>query len=98
MSVLMNKDKTELIVTCKCGCDAACHITIEKDGRDTYTIVSFMNGNFYTDQYGGLDLLKEKLKKIWAIIRNKDYYYADVVMNEEDFKVFKEYVNSIEVK
>lgn len=95
MSVLMNKDKTELIVTCKCGCDSGVHMVIDKDDYDTYTIISYMTGNFYKDQYGGLDLLKEKLKKIWAIIRNKDYYYADVVMNEDDFKVFKEYVNRV---
>ena len=52
-----------------------------------------MNGNFYKDQYGMLGILKEKLKKIWAIIRNKDYYYSDVVMNGEDFNRFKEYIN-----
>lgn len=55
--------------------------------------MSYMNGNFYKDQYGMLGILKEKLKKIWAIIRNKDYYYSDVVMNGEDFNRFKEYIN-----
>ncbi len=97
MSVLMNKDKTEVIVTCRCGCDEAIHIIIDKDDY-TYAFVSYMNGNFYKDQYGAFDILKKKFKKIWAIIKNKDYYYSDIIMNKEEFKVFKEYVNSIEVE
>ena len=35
----------------------------------------------------------EKLKKIWAIIRNKDFYYSDIVLTKEDFKEFKKWVD-----
>lgn len=49
MSVLINNDKTELIVTCGCSCDDAVHIKIDKDDYDYYTFVTFMNGNFYKD-------------------------------------------------
>ena len=35
----------------------------------------------------------EKLKKIWAIISNKDFYYSDIVLTKDDFKEFKEWVN-----
>lgn len=98
MSIFMNKDKTELIVTCGCGggagCGDAAHIKINFDDHD-YAFISYMNGNFYKDQDGALRTLWWKLKKIWAIIRNKDHYYSDIVMNKEEFETFREYVNSI---
>lgn len=98
MSLFISKDKKELIVTCKCGCDEAAHIIIDKDDYDTYAIMSFMNGNFYRDQYGTLNTIKEKCKKIFAIVFNKDYYYADVIMNKKEFLQLKEYINGIEVE
>lgn len=55
--------------------------------------MSYLNGDFYRGQYGVFRCMVEKLKKIWRIIRNKDFYYTDVRMNKEDFQKFKEYVN-----
>ena len=91
---MISEDKKELIVTCKCGCDEGVHLTIShKDDEDYYAYQCFTNGNFYKDQYGMFGTLKNKLKKSWAIIRDKDYYYSDVLMSCEDFKRFKEYIN-----
>ena len=93
MSVFYNKDKTELIVACRCGCDDAAHIKIDKNDHDFYCLVSYMNGNFYKEQYGMFGTLKQKLKKILAIIRNKDYCYSEIIMDKEEFETFKEYIN-----
>lgn len=41
------------------------------------------------------DVIKLKLKKIWAILRNKDFYYSEISMSREDFETFKEYINEI---
>lgn len=99
MSVLMNKDKTELIVTCHCGCEDSIHIRIDKEDFDYFAIATYLSGNWYRDQDDTiLRVIERKLKKIWSIIRNKDYYYSDIIMNKKDFKAFKEYVNSIEVE
>lgn len=39
-----------------------------------------MNGDWYRDQNDSIfRIIGRKLKKIWAIIRNKDYYYSDVI-------------------
>ena len=96
MSVLINNDKTELIVTCGCSCDDAVHIKIDKDDYDYYTFVTFMNGNFYRDQGDKIHrIIEKKLKKIWAIIRNKDFYYSELIMNKDEFNEFKKYINSI---
>lgn len=95
MSVLLNKDKTELIVTCKCGQDAA-HFRIDKDEYNYYCIATLLSGNWYRDQGDKiLRVIGRKLKKIWAIIRNKDFYYSEIIMNKDEFEEFREYVNSI---
>lgn len=99
MSVLMNKDKTELVITCNCGCNEAAHLIIDKEDPDYYAIACFMSGNWYRDQDDTiLRVIGRKLKKILAVIRNKDYYYAEIIMNKDDFKQFKDYVDSIEVE
>ncbi len=35
------------------------------------------------------------MKKIWAIIRNRDFYYSEVIMRRSDFTDFKNYINDI---
>lgn len=98
MSVLFNKDKDEMIVTCKRGCDDSLHIKIDMDDPDCYAFLMFMNGNWYTEQNSKVfRVISKKLKKIWAIIRNKDYYYADILMSKEEFEEFREFVNSTPV-
>lgn len=96
MAVMVSEDKKELIVTCKCGCQDAIHIKVDDEDKDSdyYAIQTYMNGNWYRDKNDRiLRTIGRKLKKIWAIIRNKDYYYSDVLMSREDFKRFKEYIN-----
>lgn len=48
MSVLINKQKDEVILTCKCGCDDAVHIKVIHDDLG-YAFLTFMNGSFYRD-------------------------------------------------
>ncbi|MBC5688118.1 hypothetical protein H8S37_04115 [Mediterraneibacter sp. NSJ-55] len=104
MSILKSNNGKELIVSCDCGCDDGVHIRIEKDcyeglpdDTDTYAYVTCIGANWYRDQDEKVhSIIWKKLKKIWAIIRNKDFYYSEVCMTKEDFDIFKEYINSIE--
>ena len=97
MAVLKSNDNTNLIISCKCGCDEGIRFQIDKDDHDMYAVATYLNGNFYTEQGETFwRVLRKKLKKIWAVIRNKDFYYSEIVMTKDDFKEFKEYVNSIE--
>ena len=85
-----------MIVTCECGCHDVIHIRVDDTDKDYdhYAIQTYMNGNWYRDQDDRvLRSIGRKLKKIWAIIRNKDYYYSDILMSREDFRKFKEYIN-----
>ncbi len=96
MSVMISNDKKELIVNCKCGCQDTIHIKVDDEDKDDdyYAIQTYMNGNWYRDQADRvLRTIGRKLKKIWAIIRNEDYYYSDVLMSREDFMKYKEYIN-----
>ena len=82
MSVLMSEDKKELIVTCKCGCQDGIFIKVDDDDKDTdcYAIVEYTNGKWYREQGDKIfRVIGRKLKKILAIIRNKDYYYSEII-------------------
>lgn len=101
MSILMNNERTELIATCNCGCEDTVHIRIVKDEighKPIFSYITYMNGNFYRDQEDAIwfSLLK-KLKKIYAIIRNKDFYYSEICMTKDDFLEFQKYISSIKV-
>ena len=94
MAILVSEDKKELLVNCTCGCDEGIHIKIEED-EDFYAVLTYTNGKFYSEQGGVFVTLGRKMKKIWAIIRNKDYTYSEVMMTKEDFKKLQLYINSI---
>ena len=89
MAVMISNNKEDLVITCGCECDDAIHIKVNNQSEDTdyYMVQTYMNGNWYRDQDdGALRCIGRKLKKIWAIIRNKDYYYSEIIMSREDFQ------------
>ena len=96
MAVMRNKDGNELYVDCYCGCNDGIRLKVDKDEFDFYYFLSYTNGNWYRDQTSIWMTFCNKLKKIWAIIRNKDHYYAEITMTKEDFDELKEYINSID--
>lgn len=96
MASLKNKNGTELYVDCCCGCDEGIRLKIDKDDFDYYCFMSYTNGNFYRDQNDTIwKVIYNKFKKIWAIIKNKDFYYAEIIMTKDDFEEFKAYINEV---
>ena len=95
MEILLTEDKKELIVSCKCGCEEGLHIKID-DSFGDFSYFSYVSGKFYRDKLGVFRCLREKSKKIWAIIRSKDYYYSDIIMSKSDFEQFKLFVNQFD--
>lgn len=92
MAVLKNHDGTEIFIDCDCGCLDSMRLTVNKD-EGTYgycALMMFMEG-CKKDSIWRIFL--KKLEKIWAIIRNKDYYYFDILMTKKDYELFKEYIN-----
>lgn len=88
MATLKSNDNKEMIITCRCGCDEGIKVKIE-EFFDDYCYQTYISGIFYKEQAGLLD----KIKKIWAIIRNKDFYYSEIIMSREDFKEYKKWIN-----
>ena len=88
MATLKSKDNNEMIITCCCNCDEGIRIKID-ESYDDYCYLTYISGNFYKEQH----VLSKKLKKIWNIIRNKDFYYSEVVMSKEDFEEYKKWIN-----
>ena len=88
MAVLKVSDNSEMIISCKCGCDDGLRIKIEKDEED-YCFMTYLSGNWYKEQAGFI----KKLKKIWAIIRNKDFYYSEIILDKKDWEEYKKWVN-----
>ena len=46
MAVLKVSDNSEMIISCKCGCDDGLRIKIEKDEED-YCFMTYLSGNWY---------------------------------------------------
>lgn len=93
MAVLTNSEEDELIVSYSCDCNEGAYIKLDHDAEtDDYAFMALTNGNFYKEQG---HTFSTKLRKIWAVIRNKDFYYADICMSKEDFRRFKEWVNKV---
>ena len=89
MTVLKSKNENELILSCKCGCDEGIRVKIDIDDED-YCYQTYISGNFYKEQGTFVD----KLRKIWAIIRNKDFYYSEIILTKDEWEEYKEWINS----
>ena len=96
MSVLKNKEGNELLLDCNCGCDNGIRFRIDKDDHEWYCCMSYTNGNWYRDSCQTFfHVLRKKLRKIWAIIRSKDYHYSELMLTKEEFETFCEYINEV---
>lgn len=92
MATLKSKDNLDMIIECKCGCDEGIRFRIDKDD-DYYAVMTYLSGHFYKEQKGVFSRLAVKLKRIFAIILNQDYYYSEVIMDKNDFDEFKKFIN-----
>lgn len=90
MAVLKNTEGNEIFIDCDCGCGDSMRLVVDKDDYDWYAIMTKME-NCKKDSVWWM--ICKKFKKIWAIIRNKDYYYSDILLTKEDYETFKEYIN-----
>ena len=96
MAVFKNKGGTDLFIDCMCGCDQGIRFKIDKDDLDYYCFMTYTNGSYYSERRETFwRVFYRKLKKIWSVVANKDFYYSDIIMTKEEFEEFKEYINSI---
>ena len=60
MAVLKILDNSEMIISCKCGCDDGIRLKIEKDEED-YCFMTYVSENWYKEQAGFIKEAKENL-------------------------------------
>ena len=82
-------------VYCSCGCGSGIVLKAEKDGDYGY-FLSLVSDKWYTSSTTAWERFKEKCKRIWCIIRNKEYYYFDICVRKKDLEEFKEFVAKME--
>lgn len=85
--------ENEFVTFCKCGCRNG--IVLKADNEDNDLSLQIVSDNFYTMQNKGKMTIKEKIKRIWYIIRGKEYYYFDILIDKDELQEFKEFVAKI---
>ena len=96
MAFMVSKDKKDFTLDCECGCCEGIRFRFDSEDEDIYLNLSIVSGDFYNKQKNKrFYLLKEKLKRIWFVIRNKDYHYFDIILSKNDFEDFKSFINDL---
>ena len=79
---IFETENHEIYADCHCGCDNGLRIRIEKDNFGEYCFCSYTSGNFYAMQS-------------YFTIRNKDFYYSEIIMSKEEFDKFRKALNKV---
>lgn len=79
---------------CSCGCIEGVVLKSEADEDFGYEL-SLVSDIYYIPQETGWVRFKEKCKRIWKILRNKEHCYFSIYISPEDMKEFKEFVSKI---
>lgn len=97
-SVLSNKEGTDFAISCDCGCKNT--IRIEKIIDETGNLISigFLTDNYYNKQQTIWSIIKEKVKKIKCILTNKDFYHFEIILTNDQFNEFREYIDRLDDK
>ena len=82
--------QNEHVTFCKCGCGNG--VVLKFDNEDNEFSLQLVSDSFYFRQDKGKMSFKEKLKRIWYIIRGKEYCYFDILIDKNELQEFKEFV------
>lgn len=83
--------KNEYVTFCKCGC---CNgIILKADKEDEVLSLQLVSDNFYVLQ--NKMTIREKLRRIWYILINKEYCYFDIFINKKELEEFKEFIANL---
>ena len=98
MSLMKSSDDKQFIIDCNCGCGEGLKFVIDKeDSVDYYCLTSFISSDWYNKQKDNFwQVIYNKLKRIWFVLRDKDYQYSEFYMSKNEFCEFKEYIDSLD--
>ncbi|MBR4023450.1 MAG: hypothetical protein IKI94_12830 [Ruminococcus sp.] len=82
--------RNEHVIFCECGCGNG--VVLKADNEESELSLQLVSDNFYTKQ---TNVFWEKLKRIWFIIRGKEYRYFDILISKDELKEFKNFVSKL---
>lgn len=91
---MKSKDNKSCGLYCSCGCEDGVVLHVERD-EDFECFISLVSDMYNISQLTWLERFKAKCKRIWKIITNKEHYYFDICITEDDIAEFKEFVANI---
>ena len=92
---MKSKEKEEIInkfvYECSCGC---AELQFDQWKDDGMAFISYVIPAWYASGYTGL---KNALKIIWTVLRGKQYYFYEIVIDDNDtLRRFKEFVANMQ--
>ena len=82
--------ENEFFTFCKCGCSNG--IVLKVGSENEEISLQMVSDSFYFMQNKGKMSIKEKIKRIWYIIANKEYCYFDILIGKEELQEFKQFI------
>ncbi len=96
MSVLVSEDNEEMVATCDCGCKEGVHLKLMRWSDEPPELaIALVTDRFYAGQETFWTRFLEKIKRILCVIKNKEYQYCEILIEEKDFQKFKDFVNKL---
>lgn len=88
---MKSKDEKYCGLYCSCGCAEGITFKVE-NVKEVGVHIGLVSDTWRVYGLTGWDRFKAKCKRIWAILRNREYYYFDIFVGGEDINEFKEFV------
>ena len=81
---------------CECGCGNGFLVSLLFDDEEGYVTISTTTSGFMAMQGGVLETIKNRIKSAWFMLRGKQYYLHDVILDKSEWKQFVKFINHIE--
>lgn len=94
---MRENDDTEDIKTMFCSCGCADGVVLKYEKGDGEAWLSLVTDMFSVEQGNFIRRLIEKCRRIWSVIRNKEYSYFGIWIKKEELQEFKDFVSKMEV-
>lgn len=83
----MKDTRLKLNLECDCGCQSELVITEFDKEAGLFTVGNKVSG-WFSSQQGILWNINHRLKFIWFVLRGKEFYLHDIVVEREDLVKF----------
>jgi len=91
--IYTNKDNSELIVSCDCGCgDGLLWKANRFDEEGEQYFVSLTEHGWYAKQTGRI---KPYFRRIWKALCGKEYYLTELIMTKSEVEDLSEFLHQL---